>query len=82
MRTKTKTEYVQHTRTTLTGKDILRLLKGSHRVKINKETKVLFTIPTGGDYSGMTLDLCELDAPAIVVTSKSYDLCHVKKEKK
>lgn len=73
MKIKTKIESVKHTRIQLTGKDILRLV--SHKVKINKETKVLFTIPTGGDYSGMTLDLLEDPTNLfITVTSKSYDL--------
>lgn len=68
-----KTQTVQHTRTTLTGKDILRLVRATGRVKVIKETTVTLTVPTGGDYSGMTLDLCEKDAPAIVVSGKSYD---------
>ena len=79
MKTTKKTECIQHTRTTLTGKDILRLVH--HRVKVNKDTKVLFTVPSGGDYSGMTLDLVEDKELVIVVTSKSYDLRHIRRKK-
>lgn len=75
-------DVVQYTRIQLTGKDILKLLKRTNKVRITKETQVLFTVPTGGDYSGMTLDLTESDAPTITVSSKSYDLKPRKKNAK
>lgn len=71
MKTKITKETVQHTRIQLTGNDIKRLLKAQNKVKITKETNVTITIPTGGDYSGMTLEI-DRDCP-ITVSSKSYD---------
>jgi hypothetical protein len=71
MITKVKRTTVLHTRIILTGKDILRLLSASNRVKITKETEVFINIPTGGDYSGMRLDI-DKECP-IIVSSKFYD---------
>ena len=71
MKTHKTKETVQYTRTTLTGRDIMRMLKASNRLKITRETRVFVNIPTGGDYSGMQLDI-DNECP-IVVTSKSYD---------
>jgi len=64
-----KTETVQHTRIQITGRDILRLVSG--KVKVTKETRVFFSVPGGGDYSGMDIEI-DIDNP-ITVSSKSYD---------
>lgn len=66
-----KSAPVQHTRIQLTGKDIIRLLVAANKIKATKETTVTIDIPSGGDYSGMTLDI-DKDCP-ITVSSKSYD---------
>jgi len=66
-----KKETVRHTRIVLTGKDIIRMLKATNKVKITKETCVFINIPTGGDYSGMRLDI-DNECP-IIVSSISYD---------
>ena len=71
------TETVRHTRTTLTGRDILRMCKASGRVKVSKDSTVLFTVPSGADWSGVTLDLVEDKNLTIVVTAKEYDRKHV-----
>jgi hypothetical protein len=71
MKISRKTETVQHTRIQLTGRDIMNMLAAANRIKITKETKVFFTVPTGGDYSGITLEI-DKDNP-ITVSSKSYD---------
>lgn len=71
MKTNKKTECVQHTRTTLTGRDIMRMLSASNKLKITKDTRVFINVPTGGDFSGVQLDI-DNECP-IVVTSKSYD---------
>lgn len=68
-----KTECVTWTRTTLTGRDILRMCAASKRVKITKDTEVLFQVPTGADYSGVTLNMLDDKELVIIVTSKSYD---------
>ena len=76
----TKTiECVKYTRTTLTGRDIMRMLAASGKLKITKETRVFINIPTGGDYSGMQLDI-DNECP-IIVTSKSYDNDHPRVKK-
>jgi hypothetical protein len=71
-------ETVEHTRIVLTGNDIIRLLKQAGIVKILKDTKVIFNVPTGGDYSGVALEI-DKECP-IVVSGKSYDLAHIKKK--
>lgn len=76
MKVSRKTQTVEHTRIQITGKDILNMLAAANKVKITKETHVLFTVPSGGDYSGTTLDLTDPENKNLVitVTSKSYDL--------
>lgn len=71
MKTTKKTETIQHIRITLTGRDIMQMCAASGRVKITKGTRVFINIPTGGDYSGVQLDI-DKECP-IIVTSKSYD---------
>lgn len=74
---KQSTDTVRHTRTVLTGRDILRMCRALKLVHVTKDTQVLFTVPGGADWSGMTIEI-DKDNP-IVVTSKHYDTRHARR---
>ena len=63
MITMTKTQSEKTTNISLTGNDIVKLIekKGNAvltaKIKSAKRIEVVFDVPTGGDYSGIELDI-------------------------
>lgn len=55
---------------TLTGRDILKLLQASINEEIPANATVFFQVPSGGDYSGMALDITDEDHITVEYTIK------------
>ena len=51
------TETIHHTTLELTREDIVKMLLDSGRIELDATVRVQITIPRGGDYSGMTLEI-------------------------
>jgi hypothetical protein len=64
------TETIRHTTLTLTGQDIIDLLDRAGLLEPNNHIRVQFSVPSGGDYSGMTLEI-DKSTPITVISNKS-----------
>jgi hypothetical protein len=59
MKLNATTNQIATTKITITGKDILELLKAKYpeHFRLSTKSKVTFQVPGGGDYSNMELDI-------------------------
>jgi hypothetical protein len=53
---------------TFSGKDILELLSKAG-IHYEGDARVVFTVPSGGDYSGDTLEIDESDPIRVIIES-------------
>lgn len=71
-------ETLTQTTVKLTGRDILMMCEKLGILKEKQCTEVLFTVPSGADYSGMTLNLLVDKNLTFSVVTKIYDKSNAK----